>query len=270
MQNSKAMLNYVRLGEGEPLVILHGLFGSGKNWQSLSKIFSEHFDVLTLDLRNHGLSFHDDVMDYPAMVDDVHRLLTHLDITSCRIIGHSMGGKVGMLLALKHPELVSQLVVADIAPVSYKHDYDHLIDPVMALNLNEIGSRSSVDKALQPDIPDLQLRHFLLQSLVRDSDHWRWKNNWLAIKRHISKIAGFPEPEELSAMGGSCTDNWLVNTQTLFISGGNSDYVDEKGKLTIQQHFATPHFKVLKGANHWLHAEQPEQFSEAVLNFFQI
>lgn len=270
LKKNKAMLNYARTGEGECLVILHGLFGSSKNWQSLSSVFSEHFDVLTLDLRNHGLSFHDDVMDYPSMVEDVHQLLAHLDIQSCRVIGHSMGGKVAMLLALKYPQLVSQLVVADIAPIAYQHDYNHLVDPVMALNLDELDSRAAVDKALQPSIPDLQLRHFLLQSLVRDSGKWRWKNNWSAIKQHIDKITGFPGLESSPALDGVQSNCWKVNSRALFISGGDSDYVDEQGKFVINQHFEQPQFKVLDGANHWLHAEQPKQFAQAVLNFFQI
>ena len=152
MENNKAVLNYVRIGQGEPLIILHGLFGSSKNWQSLSKVFSKHFDVLTLDLRNHGESFHSDVMDYPAMVDDVYQLLNQLGIKSCRLIGHSMGGKIAMLFASDYPQLVSQLVVADIAPIAYEHSYDHLIDPVMALNLDEMDSRAAIDQALQVDI----------------------------------------------------------------------------------------------------------------------
>ncbi|MFT5809480.1 MAG: esterase [Rubritalea sp.] len=266
------MLNYVRVGEGEPLVILHGLFGSSKNWQSLSKVFSKHFDVLTLDLRNHGQSFHSDVMDYPVMVDDVHQLLNHLGIKSCRLIGHSMGGKVAMLLASKYPQIVSQLVVADIAPIAYEHNYDHLIDPVMALKLDEMDSRAAIDKALQPDIADAQLRQFLLQSLIREPgepDRWRWKSNWSAIKQHIDKIKGFPSSEGDSALHGATIKSWKVNMPALFISGELSDYVHEKGKVAINQHFEKPQFKVLNGANHWLHAEQPKQFAEVVLKFFQ-
>jgi pimeloyl-ACP methyl ester carboxylesterase len=264
------MLNYARMGEGEPLIILHGLFGSSKNWQSLSKVFAKHFDVLTLDLRNHGDSFHSDVMDYPVMVDDVHELLSHLGIKSCRLIGHSMGGKVVMLFASKYPKLVSQLVVADIAPIAYEHHYDNLIDPVMSLSLDQIVSRASVDKALQPDITDVQLRQFLLQSLARDADGWRWKNNWSAIKQQIDKITGFPGSEHDPTFGDAQTKRLKVNAPALFISGELSDYVNEKGKMVINQHFEQPHYKVLNGANHWLHAEQPKQFAEAVINFFRI
>lgn len=269
MGKPAALLNYVRIGDGEPLIILHGLFGSSKNWQSLSKVFARHFDVLTIDLRNHGLSFHDEVMDYPAMVDDVVRLIAHLEIKSCRLLGHSMGGKVGMLLALNYPRLVSQLVVADIAPINYTHDYNHLIDPLIALNLEHMESRSAVEKALQSDIPDLQLRHFLLQSLMRcsDADSWRWKNNWIAIKQNIDKITGFPESPVFISAQSSKAASWRVSTPTLFVNGENSDYLNKYGKTVINQHFDAPHFETLKNANHWLHAEQPERFSEKVLNY---
>jgi esterase len=235
--------------------------------------FSQYFDVLTLDLRNHGDSFHSDVMDYPSMVNDVYQLLNELGIKSCRLMGHSMGGKVAMLFALKYPRHISQLVVADIAPIVYQHNFDHLIDPVMALKLDEMNSRTDVDKALQVDIADPQLRQFLLQSLVRKPGEpvgWRWKNNWSAIKQHIDKIKGFPSSGGGSALLGATIKPWKVNTPALFISGELSDYVDEKGKIAINQHFEKPQFKVLNGANHWLHAEQPKQFSEVVLKFFGV
>ena len=144
-QNS---LHYNQYGSGEPLVILHGLFGSSKNWQSLGRQFAEYFSVYTVDLRNHGSSFHDQEMNYAVMAEDLHQFLQQLDIQSCRIIGHSMGGKVAMLAALKYPDLFTKLVVADIAPVSYSHDHDSLLEPIMAVRLDEMASRADVDNAL--------------------------------------------------------------------------------------------------------------------------
>jgi len=131
------LLHYSETGNGEPLIILHGLFGSSKNWLSLARVFSRHFRVFAPDLRNHGQSFHHDKMNYSVMVEDVYRLLAHLGIDSCSVIGHSMGGKTAMLLALDHPQLVSRLIVADIAPVTYSHVYQHLIDPIMALKMDQ-------------------------------------------------------------------------------------------------------------------------------------
>ena len=170
-----ASLHYSRSGSGEPLLILHGLFGSGKNWHSQARRFAEFFDVYCVDLRNHGQSFHADEMNYPAMADDVVRLLDHLGIDSCRMLGHSMGGKVAMTIAIQHPALISRLVVADIAPVSYRHHYDDLIDPILALQLDRYRSRAEVDHALRAYIPEDTLRAFLLQNLERDGAEWRWR-----------------------------------------------------------------------------------------------
>ena len=186
------LLHYNQFGSGEPLVILHGLFGSSKNWQSLAKQFAEHYKVYTLDLRNHGASFHDPVMNYEVMAADLHLTLQHLNIQSCRIIGHSMGGKVAMLSAIKQPGLFSKLVIADIAPVSYNHDHDNLLKPIMALRLDQVTSRSDVDNALKPAIPDPMLRGFLLQNLGKEEDTWRWKVNWRAIDEQMSELTGFP------------------------------------------------------------------------------
>ncbi len=251
------LLHYHRIGGGEPLIILHGLFGSSKNWQSLARIFAEHFEVHTLDLRNHGQSFHHPDIDYRLMAEDVYRLLSHLGIDRCRMIGHSMGGKTAMLLAWEHAAKISQLVVADIAPVPYPHDYDHLIDPILALELDRYESRSSIDEALQTDIPEAPLRAFLMQNLFRDGQRWRWKINWGAIKLNLDRITGYPE---LSA-------DWQVACPTLFIRGEKSDYIGESEEALILRHFNPVVIKTLDNAGHWLQAEQPRAFARLVLDF---
>lgn len=251
------LLHYSETGNGEPLIILHGLFGSSKNWQSLARVFSRHFRVFTLDLRNHGQSFHHDEMNYPVMADDVHRLMAHLGIDSCSMIGHSMGGKTAILLALEHPELVSRLIVADIAPVTYSPAYHHLIDPILALKLDQMDSRSAVDKTLQRNIPDAVLRNFLLQNLERKAEQWQWKVNWLAIERQMNHLAGFPNlPVE-----------WKVSTPTQFIRGEHSDYIGIAEENEIADHFDDATIRTIKNAGHWLHAEQPEKFSQLALDF---
>ncbi len=251
------LIHYTQRGSGEPLIILHGLFGSGKNWQSLARVFAEHFEVYTLDLRNHGESFHHRDIDYELMVEDVHRLLRYLDIGRCTVIGHSMGGKTAMLLALQHSARVSKLVVVDIAPVPYPHDYDHLIDPILSLDLDRHENRSSIDQALQNDIPETPLRAFLMQNLARDGEQWRWKVNWNAIKRYIDKITGFPELPQ----------DWQVSSPTLFIRGEQSDYIGESEANLIADHFNPVEIKTLANAGHWLHAEQPQAFARLVLEF---
>ncbi len=253
------LLQYTQVGQGEPLLILHGLFGSSKNWQSLAKQFAEHFTVYALDLRNHGSSFHDPLMNYEAMAEDVSALIKHLAIEHCHMIGHSMGGKTAMLLVQKSPQIVADLIVADIAPVVYQHSNSHikLIESILTVKLTEISSRSDVDRALKADIPDPMLRGFLLQNLIRDSDVWRWKVNWQAIQQQMHELVGFP----LDA-----TD-WQIDIPTLFIRGENSEYIDAKGISTIHQHFSKASVETIERAGHWLHAEQPRRFVDSVLRF---
>ena len=251
------MLHYNQFGSGEPLVILHGLFGSSKNWQSLAKQFGEHFSVTTVDLRNHGSSFHDAEMNYRVMADDLQQLLQHLQIQPCRIIGHSMGGKVAMVSALKYPELFSKLVVADIAPVSYDHGHTSLLEPIMAISLDEVAGRFDVDNALKPDIADPMLRGFLLQNLAKEDGSWRWKVNWAAIDRQMQELTGFPDYES----------DWSIHVPSLFIRGENSDYVGNAELAVIEQHFDNCTIETLAAAGHWLHAEQPKQFFDKVIQF---
>ena len=176
-------LHFSTQGSGRPLVVLHGLFGSSKNWQSLARQFANHFKVFTVDLRNHGQSFHADEMNYSIMAEDVAQLLSRLELSACDILGHSMGGKVAMTLALQYPDLVARLVVADIAPVTYFHHYDDLIEPLLALPLETIDSLAQADQLLRQNIPEDQPRAFLLQNLVRESTGWPLRVNWHRIQR---------------------------------------------------------------------------------------
>ncbi len=251
------LLHYTQSGDGEPLIILHGLFGSSKNWQSLTNVFAEHFEVYTLDLRNHGRSFHHRDIDYRLMAEDVYRLLRHLDIDQCNVIGHSMGGKIAMLLALEQATRVSRLVVADISPVPYAHDHLHLIDPILSLELDRHQSRSSIDQALQVDIPEPSLRAFLMQNLFRDGEHWRWRVNWPAIKQNLDKITGFAE----------LPPDWQIECPTLFLRGEKSDYIGQSEEKLIKAHFYSVQIKTLANAGHWLHAEQPRAFAQMTLDF---
>lgn len=238
-------------------MILHGLFGSSKNWQSLAKEFAEHFSVYTIDLRNHGSSFHDPVMNYAVMAEDLQQLLKQLKLDPCRIIGHSMGGKVAMYTASKYPNLFSKLVVADIAPVSYSHDHDSVLEPIIAVRLDKVTNRADVDNALKPSIADPMLRGFLLQNLVKEETGWRWKVNWQAIDQQMSELSGFPLAES----------NWSIDIPTLFIRGDNSNYVGDAEIAVIQQHFDKAMIETLAQAGHWLHAEQPKLFLEKALQF---
>jgi pimeloyl-ACP methyl ester carboxylesterase len=252
-------LHFSTLGNGKPLVVLHGLFGSGKNWHSQARQFANQFKVFTVDLRNHGQSFHADEMNYSIMAEDVAQLLYRLELSACDILGHSMGGKVAMTLALQNPDLVARLIVADIAPVTYFHHYDDLIDPLLALSLETIDSRAQADQLLRQNIPEDQLRAFLLQNLVRESTGWRWRVNWSVIQRDMEWLTGF----------GDLPQDWRIDCLSLFIRGANSDYVSETEIAVIEQHFSNYRLATIEDAGHWLHAEQPESFNRWVLEFLQ-
>ncbi len=252
-------LSYTRSGDGPPLVVLHGLFGSGKNWQSHTRQFASHFEVFNLDLRNHGQSFHSDEMNYPAMADDVAGLLQRLNLGNYKLLGHSMGGKVAMTLAAINPGPVARLVVADIAPVAYFHHYDDLIDPILALPLDAIESRAEANQLLRQNIPEDQLRAFLLQNLVREPDGWRWRVNWRTIQRDMEFLTGF----------GDLPDGWRIDLPTLFIRGDRSDYVGDAEIDVINRHFTKASIATIEDAGHWLHAEKPELFAQLVLEFLQ-
>jgi len=250
-------LHFVRTGSGPPLLVLHGLFGSGKNWHSHMRRLAGHFEVFCVDLRNHGQSFHSDEMNYALMADDVVRLMRQQELDGCRILGHSMGGKVAMTLAIQQPVLLSRMIVADIAPVAYYHHYDDLIEPILALDLGRVESRTQIDHALRPNIPEDLLRAFLLQNLARNEHGWSWRVNWPVIQREMDSLTGFdPLPSD-----------WVGDLPTLFIRGANSDYVGNAEIEVIERHFRNAEIATIEGAGHWLHAEKPVDFAHLALEF---
>lgn len=251
-------LNHSSYGEGEPVLIIHGLFGSSRNWKSLARQFAENFKVILIDLRNHGDSPFDDAMSYDDMVSDVVSLLDQLKILSTIIIGHSMGGKVAMKLCHLYPERVKKLIIADIAPISYTHNYDDILGPVLNLDLRNIGSRQDADKQLEAAIPDQRVRLFLLQNLALQQGKASWKLNWLALKENMSLLTGY---EDIS--------HWTISTPSLFIRGELSDYVSDQTWEIIGHYFLNAELATLENAGHWLHAEQPASFFNTVVKFIQ-
>jgi len=250
-------LHFSTSGSGTALVILHGLFGSGRNWQSHARQLAEHFQVFSVDLRNHGESFHANEMNYSAMAEDVAQLLHSLALSDCYMLGHSMGGKVAMMLALQNPALVKRMIVADIAPVDYFHHYDDLINPILALPLEKIESRGQADQLLRQNVPEDQLRAFLLQNLVREASGWRWRVNWKVIQRDMEWLTGC----------GDLPQDWCIDLPTLFLRGEKSDYIGESEVVVIQQRFRPYRIETIEAAWHWLPAEKPELFYRLVADF---
>jgi len=255
---SDLYLNHSSVGEGYPFIVIHGLFGSSRNWQALSKLFARHFRVITVDLRNHGDSFHAPEMSYALMADDVLGLMDHLAIDSAHILGHSMGGKLAMKLTQLKPGRVNKLVVADIAPVAYSHSYDDIIGPVRAMDLSVVSSRKQADNHPEKDIPDQRVRQFILQSLTVQDGKLYWKLNWESIQNNVAAIIGY---ENIA--------DWRIENPTQFIRGGASPYVTAQSWALIQQHFLNAELVTLDKAGHWLHAEQPAAFAEEVVRFLQ-
>jgi pimeloyl-ACP methyl ester carboxylesterase len=232
-----------------PLLIAHGLFGSARNWGVIAKRLSSGRCVRAVDMRNHGGSPWNDAHDYHAMAADLGNVIEQ---PQADVLGHSMGGKAAMVLALTQPSRVRRLIVADIAPVAYPHSQSHLIAAMRAVNLNGVTRRSEAGAQLSA-VPDDGTRAFLLQSL--DVAGRRWMLNLDALEREMPKIVGFPEVDG------------RFDGPALFLSGGASGYVRPEHRDRILSLFPAARFEEVPGAGHWLHAERPREFEAAVSAF---
>lgn len=236
-----------------PLVILHGLFGSARNWQMFVKRFGQGQDAYGLDLRNHGGSPWNDRMDYPAMAGDLGRFLDDRGLDRAVVLGHSMGGKAAMTLALTAPERVERLIVVDIAPVSYTHTHLPYVKAMKAADLTGRSRRSQVDEQLRDAVPDPNLRAFLLQNLEVEDGGLRWRINLDALEAGMDNLIGFPD------LGSARYDG-----PALFIGGAKSDYVTPEYEGDIRRRFPAAEIRMVADAGHWLHAEKPEAFTSLV------
>ncbi|MDT8407746.1 MAG: alpha/beta fold hydrolase [Methylococcales bacterium] len=253
MSHTPLPLSWQSFGEqGQPpLVILHGFLASGRNWRGIAQHLSEHFWVLVPDLRNHGASPKHPIMNYPAMAGDITALLDTLHLPDAHILGHSMGGKVAMWLALNHPDRVGRLVVADIAPKTYRHDFKAILSALQGLNVKALRSRKHADTCLADAIPKPALRQFLLQNLQLEQGQLQWRVDLDILERAGPLISGFPETTGLYPFSGQC----------LFVFGEHSEFFDE---AAITPLFPGAELTVIAEAGHWLHAEQPERFLHSV------
>lgn len=247
-------------GDGEPLLILHGLFGSQANWGWHARHLAERFAVYGLDLRNHGASPHDGHMSYPAMAADVGEWLDEQGMESCHLLGHSMGGKVAMQLAFAAPERVGKLVVADIAPVDYNVSTIKARHPALTALQNipaqELRSRAEADELLRDAIPEDRVREFLLTNLERlPQGGYRWRLNLAAIEANLAALSSAPETSE--PYGGPA----------LFLFGERSAYLQFDHQLEIRRLFPAAGIQLLPDAGHWLNVEQPQASLEAIERF---
>ncbi len=253
------MLNTVHhpaeTAQGLPaLLIVHGLFGSARNWGVIARRMAATRDVIAVDMRNHGESPRHDSHSYPDLADDLAGVIAAQG-APMDVMGHSMGGKAAMQLALTKGDLVNRLVVADIAPVAYGHDQTRHIEAMRALDLTGLTSRTEADRRLAETVDDAGLRAFFLQSLDLKSDPPRWRLNLDVLEAEMAKIVGWPGTKG------------RFDGPTLFLSGGESSYVRPEYRDDIRALFPAARFARIPGAGHWLHAEKPREFEETLRVF---
>lgn len=246
-------------GQGKPLLILHGFLGMSDNWKTLgTKYAAAGFEVHMLDLRNHGRSFHADIFSYEAMVQDVYDYCTSNKISILDLIGHSMGGKVGMLFAMKYPDLLNKLVVADIAPRYYAPHHEQILAALNAVDFSTMPSRADVDAMMQKYIPDLGTRQFLMKNLYwATPDQLAFRFNLPVFNKTIEHI------------GQALEKDMVFEKPTLFLRGGNSNYITESDLADIKHHFPHAAVESIPNVGHWLHAENPAMFYDLTNAFLK-
>ncbi|MEM6965535.1 MAG: alpha/beta fold hydrolase [Bacteroidota bacterium] len=251
-------LNFKEFGQGDPIIILHGLFGTSDNWQTIAKQLAEDYTVFILDLRNHGRSPHDDAFNYKVMAEDLKYFMESHWIYTTRVIGHSMGGKTAMQFALDYPDMVEQLIVVDIANQTYEGGHEEIFNALLSLELETIISRKAADVFLKDQIEDFGVRQFLLKNLTRNkTGQYEWKMNLPVIHKNYSAILDKIEGEE------------PFENATLFIKGGLSKYITDENFKTTQQLFPSAKLKTIEKVGHWVHAEAPQELLRTLRDFLK-
>ena len=250
-------LSYRVYGEGRPVLIFHGLFGMSDNWQIFARMLAEKgYQVITADLRNHGLSPHDEVHDYTSMAADVTELIADLNLQQPVVIGHSMGGKMALTLINSYLNLISKAIVIDIAPYQYPVHHREIIDTLLSIDLSKITRRSEAEKLMSDAIDDYRTRQFLLKNL-----HWKtskqmyWRFNLKTLNEHIEEV------------GTATWPSVIIDTPVLFVKGSNSGYIEEARFSEIKNCYSNLQFVSIEGAGHWVHAEKPLELLNEVLKF---
>jgi pimeloyl-ACP methyl ester carboxylesterase len=242
--------------EGPPLLILHGLLGANGNWHTLSRTaFQAVATVYAVDQRNHGRSPHVDRIDYPSMAADVAAFVEQHDLGQAHLLGHSMGGKTAMETALTYPERVSRLIVVDMAPKEYAPRHTDLLAALARIDPTDYDSRDEIDAVLAEDVPEWDMRQFLLKNLEYDGDRYTWKMNLDAIRRHYDDI------------NATITRDATFEGPTLFVRGADSDYIADEDVPAIRERFPNAELVTIADAGHWVHADRPDALAEVVTDF---
>lgn len=247
------------VGEGNPLLILHGYFGMGDNWKShANKLAEDGFEAHLIDQRNHGRSFHSDEFDYELMVADLYNYIEYHELEKVDLLGHSMGGKTVMLFATEYPELVNKLVVADISPKMYPPHHHDILDALNSVDFSIQNSRKLVDEKLAELIPEIGVRQFLLKSVYRKT------KDELGFRFNLSSLT-----ENNNEVGEALPSFTIFDGDTLFLKGENSGYISVNEEPIIEAHFPNSTIKIIANAGHWLHAESPKSFYNNLIEFLK-
>ncbi|GAB3015631.1 alpha/beta fold hydrolase [Bowmanella dokdonensis] len=248
-------LNYQQGGQGQPVILLHGLFGSLENLNGIKRALETDYRVVNLDLPDHGRSPASSHFSYARYAQQVLETLDGLQLDQVALLGHSMGGKVAMQLALDHPDRVVKLLVADIAPVPYPKRHGEVFAGLNNVNLAALDGRQSADRQLAEHIHEPGVRQFLLKSLQKDEERWQWRFNLPLLQAEYDKITGWPDSDR------------QFKGPTLFIKGGNSDYITAQQRDAIVRQFPNSQGHIIADAGHWLHAEKPAAFNKIARDF---
>jgi len=249
-------LNYQIIGTGQPLVIVHGLFGSSDNWRSLAKQLSEKVQLITIDLRNHGRSPHSSELSYALMADDLAELLDDLNLTHVDMLGHSIGGKVVMAFSQRYPDRLRKIMVVDIAPKQYEEEHTELFKALLAVDLIHYSKRSEVDDELEKTVVDKTVRQFLLMNLVNNDGKLSWRINLQGLFEHYHDL--------LQAV---CVGE-TITVPCCFIRGGRSSYIVDDDKKLIKSIYPNSEIITIEQAGHWVHVEAPHIFLVKITEFF--
>jgi len=251
-------LHFQTYGQGAPLIILHGLFGSLDNWHSISQKLAVDFQVFAVDLRNHGRSRHAAEMSYPLMAEDLKEFVIERNLNTVNLLGHSMGGKMAMLFALNFPDLVKKLIVVDIAPRAYPAHHTEILKALLSLDLSSFKSRKEMEAQLADSIPDLAVRQFLLKNVKRNSEGaFYWQMNLAGINANYERL------------NESIFSQRSFDKPASFIRGECSNYIRDEDWASIRTLFPQAEHCEIAGAGHWVHADAPEAFLRKVREFFK-
>lgn len=252
------VLHSLVLGKGRPLIIVHGYLGMGDNWKTHANEFAKNYEVHLIDQRNHGRSFHSDDFNYDLMVEDLLIYLQHHQLKNIFLLGHSMGGKTGMLFAVTFPEMIDKLIVADIAPRYYPPHHESILKALNSVDFALVKSRDDVDLIFKKYIPELGVRQFLMKNVYRKS------KNKFAFRFNLESLT-----DNNDEVGDGLPDFTEYSGETLFLKGENSGYISSEDTYLIKSHFSNSKIITIPDAGHWMHAENPNEFYRIVAEFLK-